>query len=264
MPGPSASDLALLTDAALAGGEIAMRFWRKDPQVWDKDDGAGPVTEADYAVDTMLGETLMAARPDYGWLSEETEDSSARLSHRSVFVVDPIDGTRAFVAGETPFALSLAVVTDGVPTAAAVFLPAKDKLYAAALGEGVTLNGAPISVSASVPVSGGETRLLATKPNFDPKHWPGGVPSASRHFRPSLAYRLALAAEGAFDGMLTLRDTWEWDIAAGVLLVTEAGGVTSDAYGAPLRFNNPHPQTAGVIAAPSALHGSLLAGLGRA
>lgn len=241
-----------------------MRFWRKDPQVWDKDDGAGPVTEADYAVDTMLREALTVARPDYGWLSEETEDSTARLSHRSVFVVDPIDGTRAFVAGETPFALSLAVVTDGVPTAAAVFLPAKDKLYAAALGAGVTLNGEAISVAETGAEPGAAPRLLATKPIFDPKHWPGGVPEASRHFRPSLAYRLALVAEGAFDGMLTLRDTWEWDIAAGVLLVTEAGGTTSDAHGKPLRFNNPHPQTSGVIAAPDGLRCSLLDGLGRA
>ncbi|MFT5346868.1 MAG: myo-inositol-1(or 4)-monophosphatase, partial [Dinoroseobacter sp.] len=213
MPGPRDDDLSLLIEAARAGGEIAMRFWRKDPQVWDKDDGAGPVTEADFAVDNMLRETLCAARPDYGWLSEETEDSAARLSNSSVFVIDPIDGTRAFVAGETPFALSLAVVTDGVPTAAAVFLPAKDKLYAAALGGGATLNGAPISVA----LPGAETRLLATKPNFDPKHWPGGLPVATRHFRPSLAYRLALVAEGAFDGMLTLRDAWEWDIAAGAL-----------------------------------------------
>lgn len=259
MPGPRDDDLSLLIEAARAGGEIAMRFWRKDPQVWDKDDGAGPVTEADFAVDNMLRETLCAARPDYGWLSEETEDSAARLSNSSVFVIDPIDGTRAFVAGETPFALSLAVVTDGVPTAAAVFLPAKDKLYAAALGHGATLNGAPISVA----VPGAETRLLATKPNFDPKHWPGGLPVATRHFRPSLAYRLALVAEGAFDGMLTLRDAWEWDIAAGALLVSEAGGATSDAHGGPLRFNNPHPQTAGVIAAPEGLQRSLLVGLGR-
>ena len=141
-----------------------------------------------------------------------------------------------------------------------MFLPAKDKLYAAALGGGAALNGAPISVV----TPGVETRLLATKPNFDPKHWPGGVPEATRHFRPSLAYRLALVAEGAFDGMLTLRDAWEWDIAAGALLVTEAGGVTSDAHGAPLRFNNPHPQTAGVIAAPNELQRRLLDGLGRA
>ncbi len=258
MPGLN-DDLDLLVNAARAGGEIAMRFWRKDPQVWDKGDGAGPVTEADFAVDTMLRESLRAARPDYGWLSEETEDSADRLSHARVFVIDPIDGTRAFVAGETPFALSLAVVTDGVPTAAAVFLPAKDKLYAAALGEGATMNGVPLAVAGP----GAETRLLATKPNFDPKHWPGGLPEASRHFRPSLAYRLALVAEGAFDGMLTLRDAWEWDIAAGALLVTEAGGATSDAFGGPLRFNNSHPQTAGVIAAPHGVQHSILRGLGR-
>ena len=234
-----------------------MRFWRKDPQVWDKDDGAGPVTEADFAVDNMLRETLCAARPDYGWLSEETEDSAARLSHSSVFVVDPIDGTRAFVAGETPFALSLAVVTDGVPTAAAVFLPAKDKLYAAALGGGAALNGAPISVV----TPGVETRLLATKPNFDPKHWPGGLPEATRHFRPSLAYRLALVAEGAFDGMLTLRDAWEWDIAAGALIAAEAQATTTDRHGVPLIFNSPGAMTPGVLTAAPDLHRDLISRL---
>ncbi len=259
MPELDAGDLPLLIDAARAGGEIALRHWRQDPKVWDKGDGAGPVTEADLAVDSLLRETLRNARPGYGWLSEETEDSPARLDHRSVFIVDPIDGTRAYVAGETPFALSLAVVTDGVPVAAVVYLPAKDKLYAAASGQGASLNGAPIGVS----VPRDTARLLVTKPNFDPVHWPGGLPKATRHFRPSLAYRLALVAEGAFDGMLTLRAAWEWDIAAGALLVSEAGGVVSDAVGAPLRFNAPHPQTDGAIAAPAPLHADLMRRLGR-
>lgn len=254
MPEPEPDDLNLLIDAACEGGKIAMRYWRNDPKVWDKGDGAGPVTEADFEVDGMLRDRLTAARPDYGWLSEETEDGTERLDKSRVFIVDPIDGTRAFVDGQTPFALSLAVVENSQPTAAAVFLPAKNKLYTAARGHGAFLNGEEIMVS----VPGERPRVLATKPNFDPKHWRGGIPELDRHFRPSLAYRLALVAEGAFDGMLTLRDAWEWDIAAGALLVTEAAGTTSDVKGCALRFNNPHPQTRGVIAGPGVLHASVL------
>ncbi len=254
MPVPEPGDLKLLIDAAREGGKIAMRYWRKDPKVWDKGDGAGPVTEADFEVDGMLRDRLTAARPDYGWLSEETEDGTERLDKSRIFIVDPIDGTRAFVDGQTPFALSLAIVKDGQPTAATVFLPAKDKLYTAALGHGASLNGASIAVSSPAQ----PPRVLATKPNFDAKHWHGGVPELERHFRPSLAYRLALVAEGAFDGMFTLRDAWEWDIAAGALLVTEAAGRTSDVEGRALQFNNPHPQTRGVIAGPGLLHASVL------
>ena len=102
-------DLALLTDAAREAGRIAMRFWRRDPQVWDKGGEHGPVTEADLAVNDMLKPMLLAARPDYGWLSEETPDNADRLSRDTVFIVDPIDGTRAFVAGEETLAHSLAV-----------------------------------------------------------------------------------------------------------------------------------------------------------
>lgn len=255
MPGPDA-DLDLLTRAAREAGEIAMHYFRADPKVWEKAGDAGPVTEADYAVDRHLRETLRAARPDYGWLSEETEDGAERLSHRRVFVVDPIDGTRAFVKGETAFAHSLAVVEDGVPVAGVVYLPAKDRLYAAAQGQGATLNGAPIGVAAETTDL---PRMLTTRPNVEPVYWPGGVPEMQRHFRPSLAYRMALVAEGRFDGMLTFRDSWEWDIAAGVLLCAEAGATVTEARGTPLRFNSERGMVAGVLAAAPGVHAGLLA-----
>ena len=117
MPEP---DLALLRDAAKAAGEIATKHFRKDPEAWDKGAGQGPVTEADIEVDTMLREELTAARPDYGWLSEETADNATRLDRERVFVVDPIDGTRAFMDGKTGFSHALAVVEQGVPVAAVV------------------------------------------------------------------------------------------------------------------------------------------------
>lgn len=256
---PAPDDLTLLTAAARQAGEIAARHWKRDPDVWHKPGEAGPVTEADIAVDRMLREELTAARPDYGWLSEETPDGPARLAADRVFIVDPIDGTRAFIDGSRSFAHSLAVAEQGRVTAAVVYMPMLDRLYAAALGQGATLNAA--SLTASTADEEADAQILATKPNLFAKHWPGGVPPVSRHFRSSLAYRLALVGEGRFDGMITLRDTWEWDIAAGALIATEAGAAVTDRFGQPLRFNRARPLLPGVLAASPGIHRRFLARL---
>lgn len=243
-------------DAARVAGRVATSFAGPTAARWDKPGDAGPVTEADLAVNDLLMSNLRGARPDYGWLSEETEDDEARLSQDTVFIVDPIDGTRNFVEGGRTWAISIAVAHHGQITAAAVFLPLRDKLYAAGIGVGATLNGAPLTVA-----NGGSdetAKVLAARPNFDAQHWPGGVPPVDRHYRPSLAYRLSLVGEGRFGGMLTLRPSWEWDIAAGALIVAEAGGKISDRTGAPLRFNNQHPTLNGVVAAGNPLHGDLV------
>jgi myo-inositol-1(or 4)-monophosphatase len=248
-----ATDLDLLIAAARAAGQLATRYSGPTAKRWDKDDGAGPVTEADLAVDALLREHLIHARPDYGWLSEETPDTSDRLSRRRVFIVDPIDGTRSFIDGTATWAHSLAVAEAGVITAAVVFLPMKNKLYSAAAGQGAHLNAAPIHASQQPDIAAAS--VLATRPVYDPENWRDrDVPRMERHHRPSLAYRLSLVAEGRFDAMLTLRPSWEWDIAAGNLILSEAGALTSDRTGAPLRFNNPHPQVNGVLAAGKALH----------
>lgn len=254
-----ARDLELLAEAARAAGDIAMRFWRRDPQVWDKGGDHGPVTEADLAVNDMLKERLLAARPGYGWLSEETPDSAARLSAERVFILDPIDGTRAFVAGEDNFAVSLAVAEAGRVVAGAVMMPAKNRLYTGEIGGPARCNGIEIRAGTRADLVG--SNLLATKANMDPSHWPGGVPDLKRSFRTSLAYRLCLAAEGRYDGMITFRDTWEWDIAAGSLICDCAGGRVSDRAGAALRFNSPGAMTAGVIATNPALHREIMARL---
>ena len=249
-------DRDLLISAARTAGEIAMGYFNADPQVWHKDEGAGPVTEADISVDTALRHDLMEARPDYGWLSEETQDTEARLSTECQFIVDPIDGTRAFVAGAPDWAHSLAVVRGGVVTAAAVYLPVRDLMFAAVLGGGATLNGAPIAVSARSELTGAD--VLSPKGWFEPKFWRDGLPpDVTRSFRSSLAYRLCRVAEGRADAMITLRPSWEWDIAAGALIVTEAGGAATDRTGAALRFNNPHPQVNGVVAGGGVQRGLL-------
>ncbi len=251
-----AHDLDLLIEAARAAGEIACGFSGADAQRWDKPGGAGPVTEADLAVNAMLGDVLRTARPDYGWLSEETEDDPDRLTRDRVFIIDPIDGTRSFIEGSNTWAHALAIAERGVVTAAVVYLPLRDKLYAASTGQGATLNGSPLSVSTRVELQGAS--VLAAKPTLKPEHWSTGVPDIKRSHRPSLAYRQSLVAEGRFDAMLTLRPTWEWDIAASDLILREANAVTSDRTGQALIFNNPTPRVNGVVAANKTLHSALI------
>ncbi len=256
MPGPD--DLALLVSAAQEAGEIATRHFGKGPKSWDKGSGQGPVSAADLEIDAMLRTRLRTARPGYGWLSEESARVPAADSAARGFVVDPIDGTRAFLDGQTGFSHALAVVEQGVPVAAVVYLPLKDMLYTAALGQGAHLNGVSIATSACACAAAQGAEVLVARPQLAKELWPGGVPQVARHFRPSLAWRMALVAEGQFDAMLTLRPTWHWDIAAGALLVTEAGGVVSDGTGGPLRFDTVTPQAGGVIAAGPALHAELV------
>jgi len=251
------SDLALLVRAAQDGGRIAMSYWGRAPKMWDKPGGAGPVSEADLAVDTFLREALTAARPGHGWLSEETADTPDRLARERVFIVDPIDGTRAFLDGARDFALSLALVEAGWPVAAVVHLPAHDLTFAAEAGGPATRNGEAIALPATARA--GLPRVLTGRPTLDPAHWrEGRPPPMERHFRSSLAYRLCLVAEGRFDSMLTLRPAWEWDVAAGALIAARAGAAVTDAAGRPVAFNASHPQTPGLVVAPPGLHAMLL------
>ncbi|MEM6407677.1 MAG: 3'(2'),5'-bisphosphate nucleotidase CysQ [Pseudomonadota bacterium] len=253
---PATDDLTLLSDAARAAAAIGTKHFQSDPDVWDKSGGQGPVTEADLEIDTMLREELTAARPNYGWLSEETEDDAARLHAERVFIVDPIDGTRAFIAGQRSWSHSLAIAERGEIIAAAVLVPMMDRLYTASNDDIARLNGTPIESSKRLQIE--DATVLAAKSNMKPEFWNAGTPPLERHFRPSLAYRLSLVAQGRFDAMLTLRPCWEWDIAAGALLVRRAGGHASDMLGNPLTFNTGGAQTHGCVAAGSGVHAKIL------
>lgn len=249
------TDLALLLDAGKEAGDIASAFFGRDPRIWDKEDNAGPVTEADLAVNIHLEKILQAARPDYGWLSEETEDAAVRLSTKRQFVIDPIDGTRAFIEGSKDWAISMAVVEDGQPIVGVVVMPKRGAVYAASIGGGATLNGTALSVTDKSDVD--IAQVLTNKVTMNPENWASGrSPGFKRTFRSSLAFRMCLVAEGRFDAMMTLRPTWEWDIAAGALIVTEAGGQVTDRKGQRLRLNNALPQVNGVIAG-GAIHAQL-------
>lgn len=256
MPEP---DLALIVRAAREAGAIAKSFFGGHYKTWDK--GAGqPVTEADLAVDRFLSTTLREARPDYGWLSEETEDDPARLTRENVFVVDPIDGTIGFLKGKPQFTICIAIVRDGRPRAGVIFNPITEECFSAEEDAGAHLNGEPIHVSARQEIEA--CKMLATKSLFTHPFWEKRPltpwPEMQIETRSSIAYRMALIAAGQFDAMLALSTKHDWDLAAGDIIVREAGGRVSDAHGSELHYNGPVPHQRSVVAAGPALHARLL------
>lgn len=255
MQAPEA-DLELLTEAARRAGQIALGFWRRDPRSWDKGGDAGPVTEADLAVNDELQASLMAARPGYGWLSEESEANASRLDAQNCFIIDPIDGTRAFIAGQEGFSHSLAVTDGDRIVAAVVHLPVRDITYTAFADGPALRNGQPIAPT-QADIDGAS--VLTYRAVSEPGHWRDDqIPPFRREFRPSLAWRLCLAAEGQFDAALSLRAAWEWDIAAGSLIAERAGAVVTDRRGEQMRFNGPRAMVDGLIVAGERLHGQIL------
>lgn len=233
-----------------------MRYWRKTLKSWDKPDQGGPVSEADLQVNAQLEADLRRARPEYGWLSEESLDSPDRLSAKRCFIVDPIDGTRSFIQGEDTFSVVAGICDGPKMRAGAVWLPALKRLYSAHAEGPARFNGREIHVSATRDPEG--ATMLTSALNMRPEYWPGGVPKIRRAFRPSLAYRMCLVAEGRHDSMATFRPTWEWDIAAATLIAERAGAKVTDCHGADLAFNRADPRVSGVLAAPAPLHSALL------
>ena len=234
------SDLPLLEAAARAAGRLMMAM-RAGVSVRRKPDGS-PVTDADLACDALLKRDLIAARPGYGWLSEETADDPARLDAERVFIVDPIDGTTAYIKGRPWFAVSLAVVEAGRSIAGVVYAPELGELYAAEAGGGARLNGAAIHTVDRAEIAG--CSVVGDPGQFPAEAWP--AISVTR--RNALAYRLALVAAGRFDAAISVTPKREWDIAAGVLIAQEAGAAATDREGRPLRFNNPEARCPGMVA----------------
>ena len=226
---------------------------------WDKAPGQ-IVTETDLAVDRLLHARLIAGRAGFAWLSEEAADDPTRFTAPRVWVVDPIDGTRAFARGIPEFAIAVALVEDGQAVAGVVYNPATDELFEATRGGGARLNGRAIRVGAHPSIAG--ARLLTSRRHLDES--PAAVAFAEAEIVAvrSIAYRMALVAAGTFDAMLTLRPKSDWDLAAAALVVSEAGGVVSDTGGAALAYNRASPRHASAIAANPTLQAALIAALG--
>ena len=246
--GPSSAheDLALVCDVVRAAGRLALDRRAQGLKAQRKDDGS-PVTDGDLAVDALLHRELLGARPGYGWLSEETPDDPARLKAERLFIVDPIDGTTAYVKGKPWFAVSVAVVAAGRPIAGVVFAPALDELYAAAEGGGARCNGAAIRASSADRLE--DCAMLAPTNAFDARRWVEPWPAMRVGQRSALAYRMALVAAGRFDAAVSMGWKNDWDIAAGDLIAREAGAASSDQNGRPLVFNTAGARNAGLVCA---------------
>ncbi len=249
------ADFRLLRDLATEAGRIARDYFTRGVKTEFKADGS-VVSEADYAVDRFLREKMLAARPGYGWLSEESEDDPGRLSARRVFVVDPIDGTRAFLEGKPQWVVSVALLEDGRPVVGCVFCPMLDEFFAAHSGQGATLNGRPITASRRAELAG--SRMVGAKQMFVSPRWPEPWPAVETFWANSIAYRLCLVADGRADACLSLSPKCEWDVAAAQIILEEAGGVLSAHDGSTYAYNQPLPLQKSVVAAGPLLHPQIL------
>ena len=244
----------VLNAAVRDAGALALSMFGGSVKTWTKGHGS-PVTAADMAVNELLHARLAAAAPGIAWLSEESTDDPTRCAARHVWVVDPIDGTRAFIAGRTDWAVSAALVEDGRPVVAALFAPAEPAFYRAVAGRGATVDGAPIAA-----VDGGQlegTRIAG------PKSYLERLSALGLPFEPvprihSIALRFARLARGTLDVAFSGGSSHDWDLAAADLLVQEAGGAMTTLTGRPLVYNRAELTHGPLVAAGRTRHERLI------
>jgi myo-inositol-1(or 4)-monophosphatase len=246
-----------LNAAVREAGDLALSLFGTSVKTWTKDHGS-PVTAADIAVNDLLHERLASAAPDIAWLSEESADEAARRAARRVWVIDPIDGTRAYIAGRTDWAVSAALVEDGRPVIAALFAPAEPAFYAALAGSGATLDGAPITAAETAQMEG--ARIAG------PKSYLERLSTLGFAFEPvprvhSIALRFARIARATLDVAFSGGSSHDWDLAAADLLVHEAGGAMTTLAGRALMYNRAELTHGALVAAGRARHGKLIEAL---
>lgn len=251
---PALDLLPDLEAVARSAGDLALTYFRHGEttaaRIWSKA-GDSPVTEADLAVDAFLKDSLSRALPEAAWLSEETADDPVRLGRDLLWIVDPIDGTRAFLSGKAEWSVSIGLLAAGRPVLGLVFAPALGLLYAAARGRGARRNGVLLRGPSAVTLGG--ARVTGPKVLADAiERHAGPVERAPRI--PSLALRLARVADGSVDVGLVSANAHDWDIAGADLILTEAGGRLTDLRGAPPRYNRPEPTHGELVATSHALH----------
>jgi myo-inositol-1(or 4)-monophosphatase len=248
----------LLVSAVREAGAVALRSFRGPIKQWAKG-LSSVVCEVDLAVDTLLRERLTGSTSGtangFGWLSEETEDEPARLAATAVWIVDPIDGTRSYLAGREDWAVSAALAINGRPVLAALFAPATDEFFLSAATEGATVNGVPIVANPGADLVGakasGPKRFITWLAELEPR-----VVAMPRIG--SLALRLARVAQGSLDIAFAGGNSHDWDLAAADLLVHEAGAALTTLTGQVLTYNRPVPVHGALIAAGRYRHASLL------
>ncbi len=247
------NDRKLLVSAARQAGKIALEYFTGQNRVWYKS-GDSPVSEADKRVDQYLHEHLTASRPEYGWLSEETEDDEARLEKQRVIIVDPIDGTRGFIEGRKEWCISIAVVENGKPVEAVLHCPALERTFTASIGKGLDTQGELPTYRTGTPgivVTGSKriNKILNDRARDQLK---------VLDFIPSLAYRLALVASGEIDGAFARGGACEWDLAAADLILMEAGCRITDCKGEPLTYNKEKVRMPALVAARKDSHDKIM------
>jgi myo-inositol-1(or 4)-monophosphatase len=255
LPGSDRTELqAALVKIMREAGDIALVASKGPLKRWIKE-GASPVSEADIAVNDFLAAHLPALVPEAGWLSEETVDDLKRTSAASVWVVDPIDGTRGYLDGFADWTVSVALVDEGRPSLAALYAPVTDEMFIAVRGRGATINGATLRVSSGDTLSGarlaGPRSLLQRLGDINTRI----VPQPKVH---SLALRFAKVASGELDAAFASRNSRDWDLAAADLLVHEAGGALTDFNGHAPRYNAADTAHGALVAAGVARHAVLL------
>lgn len=250
------SDLSLLRNVAIEAGDLALRIRKKGLKIKSKP-GGSPVSNGDLEANDVIRNVLRAARPDYGWQSEEDPDTEERLSKKRVFVVDPIDGTSAYIKNREFWAVSIAVVEDGRPIAGVVYAPSLDQVYTAEEGGGARLNGRLIQVADCNGLEG--CAILGAQAMFDHDSWPDPWPKMRVEQRNSIAYRMCIVASGEFDACLAPSLKHDWDLAAGDVILREAGGLATDHKGNAFVYNTPTVTQAALVCAGRALHPQLIA-----
>jgi len=237
-------ELSVLVDAVQKAGARAQQLAREGFAVQTKPDRS-PVTSADLEVNLILQEQLSSHFPEDGWLSEESPDDPTRLTKTRVWIVDPIDGTKAYINGLPEYCISAALVERGKPVVAAIFNPSTDEMFSATRGGGLKLNGKPVQKperQVSLPV------VMVTPWELRQGRWATIGETACCRPMYSIAHALALVAVGRVQATITLEPENEWDLAASLLLIEESEGTMTDRAGHPFRFNQPTPRFHGVIA----------------
>ena len=242
--------------AARAAGTIIQDIYGTKYTVDYKSGDNSPVTIADREANQKIHSMLQEAFPDYGWLSEETVDSSARLTTRRVWVVDPMDGTKEFIQKIPEFAVSIGLIEDGQPILGVVYNPTLDQLFWAVRGQGAWHGEQQLHVPETHRL--GDATILSSRSETKRGEWKDFT--SLFHARPmgSIAYKLACIAKGEADASFTLVPKNEWDICGGTLLVEEAGGRVTNLRGKPVLFNQPTTLLQGLVASNGSLHTQLM------
>jgi len=240
----------LLCGAVREAGELALRMFNAGVDSWDKTDGT-PVSEADLVVDNLLAKKLRGATPDFGWLSEETVREDATRSRPHVWVVDPIDGTSAFVGGSGQWCVGACLLAHGRPVVAAAFAPAQNRFYEAILDGGARLNGTPMQTTGKSGLDG--SRFVAHRSALNESKWNTPVPQIDCAMTTSLILRHCVVAAGEYDGAIAFGRKHDWDLAPGDLIVHEAGGHTLDLAGKRFIYNRSSTRQNGLMAGSKAL-----------